>query len=47
MPKELRDLSEWVLSHGSQRGRVPIQMRAGRSSTEGSVGGVGPNWMKM
>ena len=31
----------------SQRGRVPMQVRAGRPGSEGCLGGAGPNWMKM
>ena len=32
---------------GSQYGRVPTQVRAGRLGSEGGVGGAGPNQMKM
>ena len=32
---------------GSQHGRVPTQVWAGRSNIEGGVGGAGPGRMKM
>ena len=32
---------------GSQRGRVPTQVRARRLGSEGGVEGVGPNQMKI
>ena len=32
---------------GSQRGRVPTQVRTGRPNSEGGMGGVDPNRMKM
>jgi hypothetical protein len=42
MPKELNGLSDHVLSHyiGSQQGRVPMHVWAGRAGNEGGVGGA-------
>ena len=32
---------------GSQRGKVPMHVRARQPNSEGGVGGAGPSWMKM
>ena len=45
-----RNLMAWMTMYchiGSQHGRVPTHVRAGRPGNEGSVGGMGPNRMKM
>ena len=47
MLKEHNGSSDRVLSVGSQRGRVPTHVWAGRLGNEGGVGGTGPNRMRM
>jgi hypothetical protein len=45
-----RSLMAWVTEYchiGSQRGRVPMQMRVGRPDSDGDVGGAGPSRMKI
>ena len=43
MPKELNDLSDWVIGYchiDSQWGRVPTQVRVRRPGSEGGMGGA-------